>query len=626
MNQPNSLPPTMSVADMDLLVQRTSLRRYPRIPTAVGFCMLMSREAIQAVGPFDMAFGRGYGEEVDWCQRAWLKGFEAALCDDLYVYHKGEASFATVQEAGTLREGNQQLFRQRWPLFDSMVRQYCAVNPLRFQQHRLFHALRNHGAARLRVQHVVHSFEDAAGIETFTRRLVDKMHGDVESTVVYPAVLPPYFDAIVHEEGRGLLAGALLRVKRNAGFQEFTYTLRGNSLQLRSPHAERAFAEMLLASRADIVQFGHYANHGSLALPLVAHALGVKVLLVLHDYFLLCPDVNLLHASGKACDEARASADSNKCLDCLGRRIESAPKAGALDLPQFLRRRHQLVQAAVQCADMLIAPSHFVRDQYARAFGSRVGDRIRIVRHGTEPYPFVRSYAPQSTLRVAFLGNAAYVKGIETFLAAARMLRDEPIRMTVLGEPLRDVGVQDVENVSFRGSYVARELPRILQEFDVACICSIVHETYCLTLDETLRAGTPVIATRMGAIPERLQDGRTGILVPPGDADALREALLRLERDRALLASLRANVAQLVFRTVDDVARDYLAAYQEMLAETQTQYDGSAVVQAARTPALPHCTTFAQYAVQHGLDIGAPLVAEHLAPGTRSSTKPDRRR
>ncbi|HEY5776964.1 MAG TPA: glycosyltransferase, partial [Xanthomonadales bacterium] len=61
---------------------------YPDMPTAVGFCMAISLRAIGQIGLFDEeAFGLGYGEENDFCQRAEQAGLRNVLCDDAYVVH-----------------------------------------------------------------------------------------------------------------------------------------------------------------------------------------------------------------------------------------------------------------------------------------------------------------------------------------------------------------------------------------------------------------------------------------------------------------------------------------------------------------------------------------------------------
>lgn len=68
--------------------------QYPDLPTAVGFCMWIRRQALDALGYFDsQAFGLGYGEENDFSQRALRAGWRNVLCDDAYVAHRGGASF-----------------------------------------------------------------------------------------------------------------------------------------------------------------------------------------------------------------------------------------------------------------------------------------------------------------------------------------------------------------------------------------------------------------------------------------------------------------------------------------------------------------------------------------------------
>lgn len=70
---------------------------YPEVPTAVGFCMYLRRACIDAIGGFDeRAFGRGYGEENDWCCRASAAGWRHVLCDHAFVAHRGGASFGPL--------------------------------------------------------------------------------------------------------------------------------------------------------------------------------------------------------------------------------------------------------------------------------------------------------------------------------------------------------------------------------------------------------------------------------------------------------------------------------------------------------------------------------------------------
>jgi GT2 family glycosyltransferase len=114
--------------------------RYPTLPTAVGFCVLLRRGALRAVGGFDAeTFGRGYGEENDWSLRAEGHGWRHALCDDAYVVHHGHASFASTGHA----PGGENLRRlnARWPGYNERIARFILDDPLRDDRARLSEAL-----------------------------------------------------------------------------------------------------------------------------------------------------------------------------------------------------------------------------------------------------------------------------------------------------------------------------------------------------------------------------------------------------------------------------------------------------------------------------------------------------
>ena len=82
------------------------------------------------------------------------------------------------------------------------------------------------------------------------------------------------------------------------------------------------------------------------------------------------------------------------------------------------------------------------------------------------------------------------------------------------------------------------DVPRLLAACDVVVHASVLAEPFGRVLVEAMLAGRPVVATRAGGVPEVVCDGETGVLVPPGDARALREALDALRRDPARVAAL----------------------------------------------------------------------------------------
>lgn len=91
----NPLPEGMAVEEMATLIACRSARLYPRIPFLNGFCLMIKRGLIDDIGYFDEAtFGRGYGEENDYCLRARKAGWQLAIADDAYVYHAQSKSYS----------------------------------------------------------------------------------------------------------------------------------------------------------------------------------------------------------------------------------------------------------------------------------------------------------------------------------------------------------------------------------------------------------------------------------------------------------------------------------------------------------------------------------------------------
>lgn len=112
-----------ALEDVDNRVRSSSLKLRPTIPTAVGHCTYFRRMVIDAIGSFDEIFSPGYGEEVDFSQRAIVAGFLHVVADDLFVYHKGSRSFGIVGDRGRdqLRNAHTQIVENRYPWYREWV-------------------------------------------------------------------------------------------------------------------------------------------------------------------------------------------------------------------------------------------------------------------------------------------------------------------------------------------------------------------------------------------------------------------------------------------------------------------------------------------------------------------------
>jgi GT2 family glycosyltransferase len=97
---PGGVPGGLGLAGLDALIAEANAGVTVDLPTAIGFCMYIRRDCLAAVGPFDEAtFGRGYGEENDFCLRAEAAGWRNVLAADVFVYHQGSVSFGDDRHA-----------------------------------------------------------------------------------------------------------------------------------------------------------------------------------------------------------------------------------------------------------------------------------------------------------------------------------------------------------------------------------------------------------------------------------------------------------------------------------------------------------------------------------------------
>ncbi|HET7566345.1 MAG TPA: glycosyltransferase [Gaiellaceae bacterium] len=188
------------------------------------------------------------------------------------------------------------------------------------------------------------------------------------------------------------------------------------------------------------------------------------------------------------------------------------------------RHRREMV-AAVRGADRVLVVEQGLADQVAEAAGV-AGERLRVIPMGVDEQVFRpgrraearrRLGLPEDGRIVVFVGLAAPAKGIDVL---DRALREVDATAVAVGTP--GTG----ERIRFVGEHDPAGVAEWLAAADVFCLPSLA-EGMPVSVMEALASGRPVVATRVGGIPDQVEDGVTGLLVPPGDSDALADALRR---------------------------------------------------------------------------------------------------
>ncbi len=118
-NRPQGgIPQDRSLAQAAGAILAQSLRIYPTLPTAIGHCMYIRRQALDLVGDFDLAFSPGYGEEVDFSQRCVLHGLVHVAADDVFVLHHAGGSFGSDGERNPIQAKHDRLVEARYPYYE----------------------------------------------------------------------------------------------------------------------------------------------------------------------------------------------------------------------------------------------------------------------------------------------------------------------------------------------------------------------------------------------------------------------------------------------------------------------------------------------------------------------------
>jgi glycosyltransferase involved in cell wall biosynthesis len=213
--------------------------------------------------------------------------------------------------------------------------------------------------------------------------------------------------------------------------------------------------------------------------------------------------------------------------------------------------------------------------------------RVEVVYDGTDPFRY-RAGLDRARVRrelgvpdgAPLVGKVANFypgwKGHDTFLAAAQVvLRTLPeARFVLVGkstdsETMRSwVAAAGLSERVILAGY-RTDVPDVLAALDVLANCPRAREGLSVAILEALAAGRPVVATRVGGIPEIVRDGETGLLVPPDDPEALAGAIVRMLSDPALASRLGSNGARLVREhfTLDSMVEGNERVYREVLLE-----------------------------------------------------------
>ena len=275
----------------------------------------------------------------------------------------------------------------------------------------------------------------------------------------------------------------------------------------------------------------HNISGTSLSVVDIAKEYNAKTFITFHDVWGFCHKSTMLK-DGELCGNIH---ECDKCKNIF-------TGDGEYDIPiqirkSFLRRNFAKV-------DGFITPSKYLGNKYIEA-GLPV-NRMHAILNGIDVERFKDITKTNSDkVRITFIGHLGFHKGVHVLLNAMNNLKDKEVLLNIVGEGnskeeyLEYVKENNMEDcVVFHGYKDRDSIRDILANTDIFCLPSVCPENSPVTIAEAMSAGVAVVASRIGGIPELVDDNQTGLLFEAGNVEDLCEKINSLLEDKNLIESL----------------------------------------------------------------------------------------
>ena len=480
----NPLALELSYAELDRCCKTVNAGHAIEAPTGVGFCMYLKREAIDQVGVFDAsAFGKGYGEENDWCQRAKRYGWKNLIAADTFVRHFGSASFQGEQATRTRHA--MRVMEKKHPAYLREVGAFIKADPLASAREKLDFARLKRFSREKNVLLVCHN--RGGGAE---RHVQEDAHTQTAL-------------------GRGVFF--LRPVPGNPGF---AYIQHPDCTNLPNLNLIRLSEFNQLAERISDLGISWIHSHGLVDFePSAADCLhraseisGVPLHVDIHDYKVICPRMSLAKTNGFYCGEPNDERICNQCLKIEGNDF------GVYNIRKWREQHHRVLKFV----EKIYVPDRDVAERLTRYFP---GLQFNVSPHERVDYaPKPRPWLKGEKLRVVVIGAVGMIKGFNVLLACARDARKRrlPLEFVLMGYSLND-GALRRAGVEVTGRYEDTKALSILGKINahIVFLPATWPETYSYTLSIALRAGARVAAFEIGAFRTRLGEIDEGCVLFP---------------------------------------------------------------------------------------------------------------
>ncbi len=442
----------------------------------------------------------------------------------------------------------------------------------------------------MKILQVVHSFlpHTKAGAEVYSYVLSKELSKRHEVFVFFRVNRPQEREhSLIHSRFEGLETYAINNTFRLCHSFEGTY----NNVVI-----DREFGILLDRIKPDIVHIHHllFLSHGIIN---EIKKRDIPIIFTLHDYWLICYRGQLIKDDLAVC-KGNSVAECRDCLKyllrikkyslysyrILRRKLPSSILAllkrfylltGKSNPLKEVEKRKDSIEDICSKIDLFIAPSHFIKNKFIEH--GFIKEKILYCPHGFDfrNYTYV-SKNESKILRFAYMGTLLPMKGVDILISAFKGLKTENVELSIYGKLFSYSGFESYHKIlekmiradsriKLKGEYANKDIGKILSDVDVLVAPSIWQENAPLVIQEAFLSKTPVIASRIGGIPELVKDGVNGLLFTPGDVKDLQAKLEYVINNLGAVEKFKENMP--VIKSIEDDAKEMEEIYSRLTAE-----------------------------------------------------------
>lgn len=351
----------ISIERLGQKLHQISFRERPEIGVGVGFCLYIRRQVWEETGVFDaQAYRKGYGEEVDFCLRSQQLGYRHILCDDVFIYHKGTASFTEKEKNSNLSSSSQILYKKYGTQMEKTLE--LAENVQNFDW--------------------VHNAQLYLSMENGKKNILYLIQADFRPDAqnniggtqfhVKDLVMGLKQEYNVFVAARD---GDYLRLTAYIGQKQFSFKFYIGRVSAYPIYYHKSFEtlykDILSAFEIDLVHI-HHTYSLTLDLYRVTKARKIPLIATLHDFYTICPSIKLLENDERLCI---GKTNPEHCQQCLQKLFHINSDINFLEK---WRKEHLEV---LESCDLLITPSENAKNIFAYYYPS-LKEKIRVIEHG----------------------------------------------------------------------------------------------------------------------------------------------------------------------------------------------------------------------------------------------------